>query len=45
MPKITGAARRLRSYVGEADRWRGQPRYDVIVRKAKELGIGLARLL
>lgn len=37
MPKITGAAKRLRIYIGETDLWNGQPLYDALVRKAKEL--------
>jgi len=37
MPKITSTAKRLRIYVGEADRWQGVPLYHAIVRKAKEL--------
>ncbi len=39
MPKITGSARRLRIYIGEADSWQGRPLYDAIVRKAKELDL------
>jgi len=37
MPKITGSAKRLRIYIGETDRWKGQPLYHAIVAKAKEL--------
>ncbi len=39
MPKITSMAKRLRIYLGEADTWRGQPLYQAIVRKAKELDL------
>lgn len=37
MPKITGSAKRLRIYIGETDRWKGQPLYHAIVTKAKDL--------
>lgn len=37
MPKITGAAKRLRIYIGETDHWHGQPLYHAIIQKAKEL--------
>lgn len=37
MPKITSMAKRLRIYVGEADKWQGLPLYHAIVSKAKEL--------
>lgn len=39
MPKITGSAKRLRIYIGETDRWHGQPLYHAIVAKAKELDL------
>lgn len=39
MPKITSSARRLRIYIGETDRWHGQPLYHAIVQKAKELDL------
>lgn len=39
MPKITGCAKRLRIYIGEDDRWDGEPLYNAIVRKAKELDL------
>lgn len=39
MPKITGAAKRLRIYIGETDHWHGQPLYHAIVQKAKELDL------
>lgn len=37
MPKITGNAKRLRIYIGEADQWNGKSLYHAIVLKAKEL--------
>lgn len=37
MPKITAKAKRLRIYIGEADRWNGKSLYQSIVLKAKEL--------
>lgn len=37
MPKITGKAKRLRIYIGEADRWQGRSLFHAIVVKAKEL--------
>jgi uncharacterized protein len=37
MPKITGTAKRLRIYIGEADRWNGKSLYHAVVLKAKEL--------
>lgn len=39
MPKIASRAKRLRVYIGEADRWEGQPLFHAIVRKAKELDL------
>ncbi len=37
--KITGEAKRLRIYIGEADRWHGQPLYMAILLKAREMGL------
>lgn len=39
MVKISGPARRLRIYLGEADKYHGVPAYHAIVLKAKELGL------
>ena len=37
--RIEGPAKRLRVYVGEADRWEGQPLSHAIVVKAREMGL------
>ncbi|MBI1816667.1 MAG: DUF190 domain-containing protein [Deltaproteobacteria bacterium] len=37
--KITGDGKLLRIFVGESDRCGGQPLYESIVRKARELGL------
>ena len=39
MIKISGQAQRLRVYVGESDRYQGQPVYHAIVAKAKALDL------
>jgi len=39
MPKSTECAKRLRIYIGEDDRWDGEPLYYAIVLKAKELDL------
>ena len=39
MVKISGQARRLRIYLGEASKHKGVPVYHAIVIKAKELGL------
>lgn len=39
MPKIADSAKRLRIYIGEADRWKGKALYHAIVLKAKELDL------
>ncbi len=39
MVKISGKARRLRVYLGEAGKYKGVPVYHAIVLKAKELGL------
>jgi hypothetical protein len=39
MVKISGQARRLRIYIGEASKYKSVPLYHVIVLKAKELGL------
>ena len=40
MPKIASAAKRLRIYIGESDRWNGKMLFEAIVLKAKELDLG-----
>ncbi len=37
--KITGEGKLLRIFIGESDTHRGHALYDVIVRKARELGL------
>jgi PII-like signaling protein len=37
--KMTGRQKMVRIYVGEADRWHGQPLYMAILLKARELGL------
>ncbi len=37
--KITGKARVLRIYIGESDKWHGQPLYMAILLKAREIGL------
>ncbi len=37
--KIEGQAKLLRIYIGEADKWHGQPLYMAILLKARELGM------
>lgn len=37
--KITGKARVLRIYIGESDKWHGQPLYMAILLKAREMGL------
>ena len=37
--KITGEGKLLRIFIGESDTLRGHALYDVIVRKARELGL------
>ncbi|NLI91533.1 MAG: DUF190 domain-containing protein [Peptococcaceae bacterium] len=39
MPKISGQARRIRIYIGEASKYKGTVLYHTIVLKAKELGL------
>lgn len=38
-------AQRLRVYVGESDKWHGQPLYEAIVLKARELHLAGATVL
>src|SRR5258705_12047984 len=35
----------LRVFIGESDKWRGQPLYEAIVLKARELGLAGATVL
>ncbi len=42
---IPEEAVRLRVYIGEADRWQGEPLYEAIVLKARELHLGGATVL
>lgn len=37
--QIEGPAKRVRVYVGEGDRWEGEPLSHAIVRKAREQGL------
>ena len=37
--KITGEGKLLRIFIGESDRCEGRPLYEVIVHKARELGL------
>jgi PII-like signaling protein len=37
--KIEGHAKLLRIYIGEADKWHGQPLYMAILLKAREMGM------
>jgi PII-like signaling protein len=43
--KIEGEGQLLRIFVGESDRWHGQPLYEAIVRTARELGLAGATVL
>ena len=43
--KLTGEAMLLRIFVGESDQWHGQPLYEAIVRKARELHLAGATVL
>ncbi|MFZ5755153.1 MAG: DUF190 domain-containing protein [Bacillota bacterium] len=45
MVKISGQARRLRIYIGEASKFKGNLLYHAIVMKAKELGLAGATVL
>ncbi len=42
---INGPARLVRVYIGESDRWHGQPLYAAIVRRAREAGLAGATTL
>ncbi len=43
--KLEGEAQLLRIFIGESDRWRGQPLYEAIVLKARELRLAGATVL
>ena len=43
--KIPETGYLLRVFVGEADRWQGQPLYEAIVRKARDLQLAGATVL
>jgi len=43
--KITGKARVLRIYIGESDKWHGQPLYMAILLKAREMGLAGGTIL
>lgn len=43
--KITGSAKMVRIYVGESDKWHGQPLYMAILLKAREMGLAGATVL
>jgi uncharacterized protein len=43
--KLEGEAQLLRIFIGESDRWHGQPLYEVIVLKARELHLAGATVL
>jgi hypothetical protein len=43
--KLEGEAQLLRIFVGESDKWQGQPVYEAIVLKARELHLAGATVL
>jgi PII-like signaling protein len=43
--KLEGIGLLLRIYIGENDRWRGQPLYHAIVERMREAGLGGATVL
>jgi hypothetical protein len=43
--KLEGEAQLLRIFIGESDRWHGQPLYETIVLKARELHLAGATVL
>lgn len=43
--KIDGEGELLRIFIGESDRWHGQPLSGAIVRRARELGLAGATVL
>ncbi|PKM87608.1 MAG: hypothetical protein CVU87_09300 [Firmicutes bacterium HGW-Firmicutes-12] len=45
MVKISGQAKRIRIYIGEASKYHGKPLYHAIVLKTKELGMAGATVV
>jgi len=45
MMKIEGPAKQLRIYIGDSDRWHGQPLYTAIVHRAHKEGLAGATVL
>lgn len=43
--KMDGEGRLLRVFIGESDRWEGQPLYEAIVRRARAEGLAGATVL
>jgi PII-like signaling protein len=43
--KLEGPAQLMRIFIGESDRWHGQPLYEAIVLKARELHLAGATVL
>ena len=43
--KIDGEGELLRIFIGESDRWHGQPLSEAIVRRAREVGLAGATVL
>src|SRR5690349_24864402 len=43
--KLEGEAKLLRIFIGESDKWRGQPLFEAIVMKARELHLAGATVL
>jgi PII-like signaling protein len=43
--KITGPGTLLRIYVGESDRWEGQPLYEALLLRARAMGLAGATVL
>jgi PII-like signaling protein len=43
--KISEDGQLLRIFIGDSDRWQGQPLYEAIILKAREMGIAGATML
>lgn len=43
--KIEGDAKRVRIYIGESDQWHGQPLFNAIVLRCREMGLAGATVL
>jgi uncharacterized protein len=43
--QIPEEAQLLRIFIGESDKWKGQPLYEAIILKAREMGIAGATML